>query len=158
MRVFSPDDTDIQQVVDAAFARNGGHQPPDKGQFSSARFAFLFKPGRYPQDVPVGFYTTVHGLGDSPNDVVFDGPKGVYCEEGDYNATTGALDNFWRGAENFRSSATHAWAARVVARATGVGPACQHPPSFVATQLRTPSSSEIGEGGWGWGWGCSGVA
>ena len=109
VRVFSPTDGDIQAAVYAAFASNGGHAPPNKGQFSSARYAFLFRPGTYPQDVPVGFYTTVHGLGATPDDVVFNGPKGVHCEEGDYNATTGALDNFWRGAENFRSSASHAW-------------------------------------------------
>lgn len=45
VNVFSPGDTDIQAKVDAAFATNGGHTPPDHGQFSSARFALLFKPG-----------------------------------------------------------------------------------------------------------------
>ena len=109
VRVFSPTDTDIQATVDAAFAENGGHAPPNHGQFSSSRYAFLFRPGSYAVDVPVGFYTTVHGLGASPDDVVFSGAKGVYCEEGNYSATTGALDNFWRGAENFRSAANNKW-------------------------------------------------
>ena len=109
MRVFSPTDTDIQDTVNAAFATNGGHNPPNHGQFSDARFAFLFKPGKYAQDIPIGYYTTVHGLGASPDDVVFTGAKGVYCEEGSYAATTGALDNFWRGAENFRSAAAFKW-------------------------------------------------
>ena len=109
VRVFSPTDTDIQAAVNAAYAANGGHVPPNHGQFSSKRFAFLFRPGTYTADVPVGFYTTIHGLGASPDDVVFAGEKGVYAEEGNYNATGGALCNFWRGAENFRSSATFKW-------------------------------------------------
>ena len=49
------------------------------------------------------------GLGASPDDVTFTGAKGVYCEEGSYDFTIGALDKFWRGAENFRSLATQAW-------------------------------------------------
>ena len=57
-------------------------------------------------DVPVGFYTTVSGLGLHPDDVTFTGIKGVYCEEGASNFTLGALENFWRSAENFRSQAT----------------------------------------------------
>lgn len=51
VRVFKPSDTDIEAVVGAAFAQNGGHNPPNNGQFSSARFAFLFEPGTYTTDV-----------------------------------------------------------------------------------------------------------
>ena len=54
----------------------------------------------------MGYYTTVHGLGKSPTDVVFQSEKGVYSEEGSYNFTVGALDSFWRGAENFRTAAS----------------------------------------------------
>ena len=46
------------------------------------------------------------GLGDTPSDVVFTSERGVYCEEGDYGMTGGALDTFWRSAENFRTQAT----------------------------------------------------
>ena len=42
----------------------------------------MFKPGTYTVDVPVGYYTQVLGLGDSPDDVIFSGSKGVYCETG----------------------------------------------------------------------------
>lgn len=110
VRVFDPSDTDIEQTVNAAFAVNGGHEPANNGQFSSARYAFLFKPGTYTADVPVGFYTHVLGLGASPDDVVFTGDKGVYCEEGDYVFSGGALDTFWRIAENFKTTSTHNWA------------------------------------------------
>jgi len=109
VRIFSPGDSDIQTTVDAAFTDNGGHDPDFHGQFSSSRYAFMFKPGTYTQDVPVGYYTTVHGLGSSPDDVIFSGAKGVYSEEGSYTPSSGALSNFWRGAENFKSQASYAW-------------------------------------------------
>jgi hypothetical protein len=105
--IFSPGDPDIQSVVDAAFVTNGGQD--NHGQFSPERYAFLFKPGQYTVDVPVGFYTSVYGLGTSPDDVVFTGAKGVFCEEGDYNFNVGALDTFWRSAENFRNDAQYPW-------------------------------------------------
>lgn len=46
--IFSPEDAagDIEAKVNAAYATNGGHAPANHGQFSSERFAFLFKPGQ----------------------------------------------------------------------------------------------------------------
>lgn len=82
VRVFSPSDTDIEDVVNAAYAKNGGHTPPNNGQFSDARYAFLFKPGTYTATIPVGYYTSIAGLGASPLDVVFTGDMGVFCPEG----------------------------------------------------------------------------
>ena len=38
VHVFHPNDTDIETIVNAAFATNGGHTPPNHGQFSSARY------------------------------------------------------------------------------------------------------------------------
>ena len=108
VRVFSPADTDIDGVLAAAYATNGGHQPANKGQFSSKRFAFLFKPGQYDVDAPVGYYTQIMGLGAAPGDVVFTSPKGVYCQEQDFSIG-GALSTFWRSAENFRSQANFKW-------------------------------------------------
>jgi len=107
--VFSPSDQNIQQVIDAAYKTNGGHEPPDNGQFSSERYAFLFKPGIYTVDVPVGYYTTVHGLGERSSDVEFTSAKGVYSTQGDYSFQIGALNSFWRGAENFKTHASYQW-------------------------------------------------
>uniref|UniRef100_A0A0K6SAJ1 Pectate lyase superfamily protein domain-containing protein n=2 Tax=Chromera velia CCMP2878 TaxID=1169474 RepID=A0A0K6SAJ1_9ALVE len=109
VRVFNPDDPieQIQSAVDAAFEINGGDG--DKGQFSTARFAFLFTPGTYPVDVPVGYYTHIMGLGLSPDDTVISGPKGVHCEEGTKRFDVGALNTFWRAAENFRSTSRFNW-------------------------------------------------
>ena len=109
--VFSPSDpaADVTSAVNAAFAKNGGEN--NNGQFSSERFAFLFMPGTYDSsiEVPVGYYTHVLGLGATPDDTVFTSPKGVYCEEGSKNPTTGALDTFWRAGENFRTQASYGW-------------------------------------------------
>jgi len=95
-------------VLAAAYAVNGGHTPKNNGQFSDKRFAFLFQPGWYDVDAPVGYYTQVMGLGESPGDVVFTSPKGVYSQEQDFSIG-GALSTFWRSAENFRSQASFKW-------------------------------------------------
>ena len=112
VRVFSPTDSaaSIQSAVDAVYARVGGRSPPCNGQFSSERHAFLFRSGVYANvTVPVGYYTQVLGLGEHPDDVTFTSAKGVYAEEGDTDPSVGALNNFWRGAENFASRASYGW-------------------------------------------------
>jgi len=43
-------------------------------QFGTQRIALFFKPGSYnPLNVEIGYYTTVHGLGHSPDDVTITG-------------------------------------------------------------------------------------
>eukprot|EP00928_Gymnodinium_smaydae_P036435 TRINITY_DN25467_c0_g5_i1.p1 TRINITY_DN25467_c0_g5~~TRINITY_DN25467_c0_g5_i1.p1 ORF type:complete len:462 (-),score=39.24 TRINITY_DN25467_c0_g5_i1:805-2142(-) len=106
VRVFSSSDSKetIEAAVGSAYSQNGG--PNDHGEFSSERFAFLFEPGSYDADVPVGFYTQVLGLGVLPDDVVFTGSIGVYCPQGSSDFHIGALDTFWRSGENFRNTAS----------------------------------------------------
>jgi len=113
VQVFGPETSisDIEKSVQAAFANNGGHEPEDHGQFSEHRYAFLFKPGSYAVDVPVGYYTQVLGLGEDPTDVMFTGGKGVFSDEGSYTVKVGALNSFWRSAENFQSKADYPWIA-----------------------------------------------
>ena len=48
----------------------------------------------------------VLGLGDLPNQVVFTGDKGVHALQGSLGHS---LMNFWRGAENFRTTSKHKW-------------------------------------------------
>ncbi|CAK0861942.1 unnamed protein product, partial [Prorocentrum cordatum] len=112
VRVWGPGDDagQIESVVNEAFRLNGGHDTIDHGQFSPERYAFMFKPGTYHVDVPVGYYTQVLGLGKSPDDVVFDSARGVYSEEGDQTDLGGALSTFWRSAENFRTRSEMLWA------------------------------------------------
>ena len=49
------------------------------------------------------------GLGSSPDEVVFTDSKGVYSEQGGSTVEEGALDTFWRSAENFKTEANHDW-------------------------------------------------
>ena len=71
-----------------------------ENQFSPDRIALLFMPGKYglntsPLDIKVGYYTSVIGLGKSPDDINITGT--VRAELGsDGNGT----DNFWRSMEN----------------------------------------------------------
>ena len=89
VQVFGPETPGIGAAVAALYAE----MSPDL--YTSHRAALLFKPGRYTADVPVGYYTTVHGLGASPADVRFEGPDGVHEAEPGRN-----LIKFWRSAEN----------------------------------------------------------
>ena len=45
------------------------------------------------------------GLGSSPDEVVFTDIKGVYSDQGGSTKQEGALDTFWRSAENFKTNA-----------------------------------------------------
>ena len=45
------------------------------------RFVFMFKPGSYNVEVPVGYYTQILGLGTHPSEVIFTSSKGVYSQE-----------------------------------------------------------------------------
>jgi len=103
--VINPSQTKINSI----YAEQGGHIPEEHGQWSKSRYALLFTPGSYGVDVPVGYYTTVHGLGVTPDQVIFTSAKGVFSEEGDYHYFPGALDDFWRSAENFKTMASFQW-------------------------------------------------
>jgi pectin methylesterase-like acyl-CoA thioesterase len=83
----------IQAAVDAAAAQ----QVP--AEFGTGRFAFFFKPGTYNADIQLGYYTSVAGLGLSPDDVTINGEIRV---EGQLQSdgTVNGLTNFWRSMEN----------------------------------------------------------
>src|ERR1700691_903963 len=51
----------IQKQIDAVYATQ------EHNEFGPQRHAFMFLPGSYSVDVPVGFYTEVMGLGASPD-------------------------------------------------------------------------------------------
>jgi beta-glucanase (GH16 family) len=90
---------DIKSKVDAIYNQM------DANQFGTQRYALLFKPGTYPLDVKVGFYTQVLGLGQSPDDAVINGDVRV---KGDWMPGNNSTCNFWRGAENLSSTPTPA--------------------------------------------------
>ena len=58
-------------------------------------------------NVDVGYYTTVHGLGKTPKDTTL---ASLICQNGGFQIDVGALDNFWRGAENVRVVGNMTWA------------------------------------------------
>jgi len=69
-----------------------------ENQFGTQRYALLFKPGNYTNDVNVGFFTQVAGLGLNPDQVTINGhvhAEADWWHDGSQNAT----QNFWRSAE-----------------------------------------------------------
>jgi hypothetical protein len=105
--VFDPSmpQSQIQAAVDAIAKQ----QVPN--QFGTQRYALLFMPGTYgstdnPLNFQVGYYTTVAGLGSSPNDVVINGSINVYNQcDGSNNCV--ALVNFWRSLSNLTINVTN---------------------------------------------------
>ena len=90
--IFDPSmsSSQVQTQVDAVF------KTQQSNQFGQQRYALLFKPGAYSANVQVGFYTTVHGLGSTPDAVTITGGVNVTAKWFQGNAT----QNFWRGIEN----------------------------------------------------------
>ena len=88
----------VQQRIDTVFNWMGGSQPKFNGQFSNKRWAIMFLPGVYPLNVRIGYYTTIIGLGQTPDDVVITG--NVTVEDGSTVKEEGGLNNFWRSCEN----------------------------------------------------------
>lgn len=100
----------IQSKLDSAF--NSQLLSPS-AQFGAQRYAFLFKPGRYNGVYAnLGFYTSIVGLGQNPDDVTLQGSINV--DSGwNYGDTTNATQNFWRSAENVAlipAGGTNRWA------------------------------------------------
>ncbi|MFF4958264.1 RICIN domain-containing protein [Streptomyces sp. NPDC001222] len=103
--VFDPSmsSSTIQSRLNSIF------QQQETNQFGSQRYAVLFKPGTYSNDVNVGFYTQVLGLGLSPDAVTINGAVHAEADWFQGNAT----QNFWRGAENLSvdpTGGTDGWA------------------------------------------------
>lgn len=90
--IFSPatPPAQIQKAINELYATQR------HAEFGSGRHAFLFLPGEYHLNLPVGFYTEVAGLGATPDATHLSGD--VYAEPAsrDNNATT----TFWRAIEN----------------------------------------------------------
>ncbi|MBN1411102.1 MAG: discoidin domain-containing protein, partial [Spirochaetales bacterium] len=83
-------DAEIQGTCDTIHARM------ETNQFGSDRYALLFAPGDYTVNVNVGYYTSVIGLGQNPDDVVITGSVRAEADWFGGNAT----QNFWRSTEN----------------------------------------------------------
>jgi hypothetical protein len=91
----------IQAKVDELFTLQ------EDNEMGADRYAVLFKPGQYQVNAKLGYYTTVAGLGQSPDDVHITGAVRVIGQP-DPNSQAGisALTNFWRSAENLSITPT----------------------------------------------------
>ncbi|MGX1669087.1 coagulation factor 5/8 type domain-containing protein [Streptomyces sp. NPDC055400] len=102
--VFDPSTAGIQAKLDEIFRQQ------ESAQFGSGRYAFLFKPGTYNGlNAQLGFYTSIAGLGLSPDDTSINGD--VTVDAGWFNGN--ATQNFWRSAENLALTpvnGTNRWA------------------------------------------------
>ncbi|MFI0239954.1 coagulation factor 5/8 type domain-containing protein [Streptomyces sp. NPDC016845] len=102
--VFDPSTPGIQAKLDEIFKQQ------ESAQFGAGRYALLFKPGTYNGlNAQLGFYTSIAGLGLSPDDTTINGDVTVDAGWFDGNAT----QNFWRSAENLALvpvSGTNRWA------------------------------------------------
>jgi hypothetical protein len=103
--VFDPSMTtsQIQAAVDTVASQQVSNQ------FGSQRYALLFEPGTYgtardPLNFQVGYYTSVAGLGRSPNDVVINGS--IYVHNQCVSSRCTALNNFWRSLSNLTINVT----------------------------------------------------
>ena len=92
-----PSDTLDQKI--STLRRISETQTEDGSEFAQDRYAVFFRKGTYDLTVDVGYYMTVHGLGDEPDKVVI---NGQVRSPGSSNPETPAmaLNNFWRGVEN----------------------------------------------------------
>ncbi|MER7640510.1 MULTISPECIES: coagulation factor 5/8 type domain-containing protein [unclassified Streptomyces] len=102
--VFDPSTSGIQARLDQIFAQQ------ETAQFGTGRYAVFFKPGTYSGlNAQLGFYTSIAGLGLSPDDTTINGD--VTVDAGWFNGN--ATQNFWRSAENLALvpvSGTNRWA------------------------------------------------
>ncbi|MER7483930.1 coagulation factor 5/8 type domain-containing protein [Streptomyces sp. NPDC126510] len=102
--VFDPSTPNIQAKLDEVFRQQ------ESAQFGAGRYALLFKPGTYHGlNAQLGFYTSIAGLGLSPDDTTINGD--VTVDAGWFNGN--ATQNFWRSAENLAlvpANGTNRWA------------------------------------------------
>ena len=98
MRIFDPTGptAEMQAAIDRVYATQ------EHSEFGSDRYAFLFLPGEYHLDIPVGFYTDVRGLGATPDAVHITGNVHADASLPHNNATC----TFWRSVENFAVTPT----------------------------------------------------
>jgi len=97
--------SDMQTKINKAFVTQGGVVPENNGQNSLYNYAFLFMPGRYKVDIPIGYYTHVAGLGKTRDLVTMIG--GPVVNNGSKSALVGALNTFWRSCENMTVNPTN---------------------------------------------------
>src|SRR3984893_18730365 len=105
VHIFDPSmsSATIQSTLDSVF------NAQKLNQFGTRRDALLFKPGTYSNTANIGYYTSIQGPGQNPDDVTITGDVTVDAFDGTGNAT----QTFWRSAENLAitpSAGSYRWA------------------------------------------------
>src|SRR6516162_2243693 len=107
--IFDPSmpGSEIQSDFDAVQATQappvtGKPYTSGTGQFNTVRHAFLFKPGSYSGiQAFIGYYTSVAGLGVSPDGVTISGTiNSIGVGTTNPKDKADGLTNFWRSIEN----------------------------------------------------------
>jgi hypothetical protein len=124
----------IQAAVDSVSSQQVNNQ------FGTQRYAILFEPGTYgsaasPLVFQVGYYTSVAGLGLSPNDVVINGAIDSFNQC--FGACTG-LNNFWRSVSNLTLNIVLPKAHPVYAPAPPEDPGCANSNDLYAISQASP--------------------
>eukprot|EP00930_Biecheleria_cincta_P071639 TRINITY_DN59110_c0_g1_i1.p1 TRINITY_DN59110_c0_g1~~TRINITY_DN59110_c0_g1_i1.p1 ORF type:complete len:616 (-),score=89.80 TRINITY_DN59110_c0_g1_i1:39-1886(-) len=125
IKVLSPEDSSNQQTIDDIFRRMAEDPPaalpfkvigkdknmtiPFRGQFGTNRQAVLLRRGDYGRlEIPVNFYTSVHGVGSGPDDVKV---SRIKANDTYPHSAKGGLENFWRSVEGLSCTASNVtWA------------------------------------------------
>ncbi len=99
--VFTPSmsQASIQNTINTIDSQQASNQ------FGTQRDALLFAPGTYgsasnPLTIPVGYYTSIAGLGQNPNQVTINGTIDAYNQCDGSQSNCNATDNFWRSISN----------------------------------------------------------
>jgi putative cofactor-binding repeat protein len=105
--VFDPSTPTAQittTLSNAYFQGLGPNDDPTQNQFSTNRYAILFKPGTYNLQAPVGYYVSIAGLGQTPGSVVINGF--LTPNFGSTFPGANVTDTFWRSMENMTFNPT----------------------------------------------------
>ena len=83
-----------QQKVDEIYKKHGLNSSEDLSQFGTNRTLILLMPGNYDINISIGYYMSVAGLGQSPEDVTVTSINSYMNQKGK------STDMFWRSVEN----------------------------------------------------------
>jgi len=101
---FGPNVTIIDQSMTSAQITTTLTALSNEAQFSTNRYAVLFKPGAYSVQAPVGYYEQIAGLGETPGTVTITGFLTPNFGTPVYGTPTwpqaNLTDIFWRSMEN----------------------------------------------------------
>lgn len=125
----------VQAAVDSVSSQQVNNQ------FGTQRYAILFEPGTYgsaaePLVFQVGYYTSVAGLGLSPNDVVINGAIDSFNQC--FGGNCSGLNNFWRSLSNLTLNILLPASHPAYSPAPPEDPGCANQQEFYAISQAAP--------------------